>query len=692
MALTKITSRILDSSGVTILGTISTGVWQGTAINQTYLVGQSGTNTGDETLARINALDITELGTVSSGVWNGTVIASAYLDADTAHLSTTQTFTGAKTFSSNVGIGTTSSNWKSTWKALNIGQSVGLFSQDNNTTGLSSNVIFDGSNWTNKNIGATAFYQQSEGAHYFYGNGSSTDAAGTTFSPTTRLTISSGGEAFLSSTLGLTIGQSSASGTRTRLIYDGVYSYSTALYLNAVSSQPIYFKTSNTTRLTISSGGDLSTSDGTFTMHDGGGSPLAFKGKSSNGGSEIDWYANNGTTRIGYFEIAQTAASKLNIETANDFEIYTNSTKRLTISSGGNMTLASGLSLFTQGPGRVYTHNVTLREQDNTAKFQIYSSGGGCVFYNAESNGAYYFYTNGTERMRISSGGNVLINTTGSGTNKLQVGGAMTVWYDSNFVRSASVIYDGLYVAGQTGYLWNNGSHHWVIGTNGTERMRITSGGDFHVGTTSNHGFHTINKSVAAGGLVFGISSPSTGYWTALFGAVDQGSSNSAQTALFLRKRSSTGRSINAAGTINAGGNDYAEYMTKAVTDTIEKGDIVGINSSGLLTNVFSESISFVIKSTDPSYVGGDSWGNDLNETDLEIERAKVDRIAFSGQVPCNVTGASVGDYIIPVSSSDGKITGEAVSNPTFEQYKISVGKVWKIMSNGNSWVAVKIG
>ena len=148
MALTKITSRILDSSGVTTVGTISTGVWQGTAINQTYLVGQSGTNTGDETLARINALDITELGTISSGVWNGTainqtylvgqsgtntgdetlarinalditelgtvssgvwqgsVIASTYLDADTAHLNAVQTFTGAKTFSGNVRIGT----------------------------------------------------------------------------------------------------------------------------------------------------------------------------------------------------------------------------------------------------------------------------------------------------------------------------------------------------------------------------------------------------------------------------------------------------------------------------------------------------------------------------------------------------------------------------------------------------------
>ena len=38
------------STNVTTLGTISTGTWQGTAINQTYLTGQSGTNTGDVTL------------------------------------------------------------------------------------------------------------------------------------------------------------------------------------------------------------------------------------------------------------------------------------------------------------------------------------------------------------------------------------------------------------------------------------------------------------------------------------------------------------------------------------------------------------------------------------------------------------------------------------------------------------------
>ena len=73
-------------------------------------------------------------------------------------------------------------------------------------------------------------------------------------------------------------------------------------------------------------------------------------------------------------------------------------------------------------------------------------------------------------------------------------------------------------------------------------------------------------------------------------------------------------------------------------------------------------------------------------ESRLEIARAKVDRIAFSGQVPCNVYDAQVGDYIIPVQTEDGKITGQPVSDPTFEQYTKAVGKVWKIMEDGWFW------
>ncbi len=185
---------------------------------------------------------------------------------------------------------------------------------------------------------------------------------------------------------------------------------------------------------------------------------------------------------------------------------------------------------------------------------------------------------------------------------------------------------------------------------------------------------------------------------------------NTADAGLWMRRNASTGRSINTSGTINASGADYAEYMIKETTNNIAKGDIVGVNLNGKLTNIFADSVSFVIKSTDPSYVGGDTWFNieppvekdfkSKNEFEIAYEefkvqreeaRNKVDRIAFSGQIPCNVLGANVGDYIIPINDN-GKIKGQAISNPTFEQYQNSVGKVWKIMEDGRAWVAVKIG
>ena len=75
---------------------------------------------------------------------------------------------------------------------------------------------------------------------------------------------------------------------------------------------------------------------------------------------------------------------------------------------------------------------------------------------------------------------------------------------------------------------------------------------------------------------------------------------------------------------------------------------------------------------------------------DLESERLKVDRIAFSGQVPCNVTGAQPGDYIVPMKSEDGSITGEAVKTPSFDQYMNAVGKVWKVLEDGRAWIVVK--
>jgi hypothetical protein len=207
--------------------------------------------------------------------------------------------------------------------------------------------------------------------------------------------------------------------------------------------------------------------------------------------------------------------------------------------------------------------------------------------------------------------------------------------------------------------------------------------------------------------------------------ASDSWGPNGASATMKIGNMSSTGRSINATGSINASGSDYAEYMTKSGDFTIAKGDICGVDVNGKLTNVFNDAISFVVKSTKPSYVGGDEWGSEegmgmilptepirmSEETDeslnarkaqyaidkpiyeaaLQVARAKVDRIAFSGQVPVNVTGAVAGQYIIPVNDN-GAIKGIAVNENdlTMSQYIKAVGKVIKVV-NGKPTIIVKV-
>ena len=122
------------------------------------------------------------------------------------------------------------------------------------------------------------------------------------------------------------------------------------------------------------------------------------------------------------------------------------------------------------------------------------------------------------------------------------------------------------------------------------------------------------------------------------------------------------------------------------------------------MTNVFSNSVSFVVKSTNPSYVGGDTWADEeligkkpTNENELakwynraEESRQKVDRIAFAGQVPVNVLGATPGQYIVPINDN-GAIKGVAVSSLTFEQYQSAVGKVIAVQDDGRALIIVKV-
>jgi hypothetical protein len=313
--------------------------------------------------------------------------------------------------------------------------------------------------------------------------------------------------------------------------------------------------------------------------------------------------------------------------------------------------------------------------------------------------------TNGVQRVVVDASGNVGIGVTPS-AYKLEVSSgyvgirrwisynaSASVGIDLGASNADSVNTSATYAWGQeisgdaTGQALTFKRYRRSDTT--VEAMRIDASGNLLVGTAS-AAYHSITKAVAQGSTVaaiYGING--AGILIAEGGAYGY---NAAGSVLSVNRNSSTSRSINAAGTINASGADYAEYMTKAGEFTITRGDLCGINTEGKLTNVFSEAVAFVVKSTNPSYVGGDSWGAGFEDDaeGLEAARQKVDRIAFCGQVPVNVLGATPGQWIIPVEEN-GAIKGQAVSSPSFEQYQLAVGKVIAIEEDGRARIIVKI-
>ena len=97
------------SGNMQIAGTFASSNYSGT-----HTGASSGTNTGDETLARINALAITTVGTITSGTWNGTSIGTSYTAAKVTAVNagtgvSVDTTTGSVTVSIGQAVATSSS-------------------------------------------------------------------------------------------------------------------------------------------------------------------------------------------------------------------------------------------------------------------------------------------------------------------------------------------------------------------------------------------------------------------------------------------------------------------------------------------------------------------------------------------------------------------------------------------------------
>ena len=149
------------------------------------------------------------------------------------------------------------------------------------------------------------------------------------------------------------------------------------------------------------------------------------------------------------------------------------------------------------------------------------------------------------------------------------------------------------------------------------EKMRITGSGSLLIGTTTDNGADKLQVIGTAS-----LNTTSSVQGTRIF----QAGLNDAQrsviifagdgvlagwpgTVVSVAKNSGTGRGIDTTGTVNTSGNDYAEYIFKCLLcGLIAKGQIVGITADNTITDKWADAVMFSIKSTAPSFVGGDSW------------------------------------------------------------------------------------
>ena len=388
--------------------------------------------------------------------------------------------------SGNLGLGVTPSAWGVSGiiaKALQV-NNVSLASTDTNGMQLSSNAFWNGSSWIYiaSSVSATNYFQGG-GTHGWRTAPSGT--AGNAISFTQAMTLTSGGN--------LLVGTTSDNGAR--------------LQVSGTAA--------------IGAGTQGINTDADLTLREG----VAFVG--------LDFKSARTSGNVGGLRFYNTSSDSVAIaqqliETDGKFVFYNGTSgaeARVTITSGGNVGIGTAspgtkLSVYANNPttGIIFEifNNATSSQTGAIMKFTQESVADWGIGQPAGTN-AFAFWSGtypgnlGTERARITSGGNLLVGTTTDNGARLQVSGTATV---SGAYGTSS----GVYLSGTTygtyganrgatsasagmGY-FSVGSQRWFtgiyensdnfgfysVGTNGFPLVINYSSGNVLIGTTTDNG------------------------------------------------------------------------------------------------------------------------------------------------------------------------------------------------------------
>jgi hypothetical protein len=269
--------------------------------------------------------------------------------------------------------------------------------------------------------------------------------------------------------------------------------------------------------MTLDASGNLGLGTTVTTAISGGYTGLFMNGSS---GSNIDFRAGG----TGYGRV-QADVNGLLFAGLNSVPItfFTGGSERMRITSGGNVGIGSASPTFAGGGGGLHINqsgtDTRLHLTNSTTGtaatdgFELALVGNDVYYDSKESAGTHIFYTAGSERMRITSGGLVGIGTSAP-TEKLEVNGAIrATGAVTNNSTGAVLSYEGS--SGSLLGAWGADASTYGFlrfylanstGTQGAEYMRLTTTG-LGIGTTSptvklqvdnnTHNYFQLNSTVA---------------------------------------------------------------------------------------------------------------------------------------------------------------------------------------------------
>lgn len=420
-----------DTALVT-LGTIGTGTWEGTDVGVAYggtgvstltdggiLIGSGGSAitamavladgemiVGDGTtdpVAESGATLRTSIGvgptagntslvttgTIATGTWNATVIASAKLDADTAHLTTAQSFTGAKTFTAKTLMDLDAGDYTSTdagTDGTHLHIEGGVAMDDQRATGTTAN-------WSMVSLEAPTLTAEN--------TVTTTDAA--TLYVTAGPTGSSGMTVTHNPAILLT-GNLKFNGNRDIIFPDG-----SATALEFKDSANNMFITMDTTNNQVS-----------FGMNDTGGAATRTKmtiGKGVNSDTELVFNTDDDDWTIG----VQDSNSTLSLVSGGSMDA---GTAGLTMDTSANITKI-GVDSPSDGDVLTYTTTGTNRWKSASASSAAISTSANNGASSATDNTILYY--NGTVNTSVQSSANLVFNDSNlsiGSTGKIEFNGA----------------------------------------------------------------------------------------------------------------------------------------------------------------------------------------------------------------------------------------------------------------------------